>query len=157
MPTKRTSLIDDRSGEIVYENTEYRSWQDAMVTDKGIHVFPNSPTIRLFPGIMDLLGEMKFASYGTLIKTMMHMDPDNSLPPNVELAEKLDVSLPTIARHYMEWRACGAVRKNSRRVYYVNPLYGLHGKWLNVRLYRLFQNELDPVLPAWVKERFAKM
>ncbi|WP_270420883.1 hypothetical protein [Acidaminococcus massiliensis] len=40
--------------------------------------------------------------------------------------------------------------------YYFNPLYYIRGKWLSYELYTLFQDQLDTVLPEWVKRKFAE-
>lgn len=38
--------------------------------------------------------------------------------------------------------------------YYINPAYFFAGKRINLNLYLLFRESLDPVIPAWVKREF---
>lgn len=40
--------------------------------------------------------------------------------------------------------------------YYVNPLYRHNGARLNLNLYLIFREQLDHVLPPWVKKQFAE-
>lgn len=40
--------------------------------------------------------------------------------------------------------------------YYMNPIYFHSGKRINVNLYTLFKDQLDPYLKDWVKEKFSK-
>ncbi len=40
--------------------------------------------------------------------------------------------------------------------YIVNPLYFMNGKTISDSLYKIFQDQLDKQLPAWVKETYRK-
>jgi hypothetical protein len=40
--------------------------------------------------------------------------------------------------------------------YYISPIYFFSGKRINNTLYVLFRNQLDAVLPAWVRARFVE-
>lgn len=41
--------------------------------------------------------------------------------------------------------------------YYMNPLYYFAGNRLHPNLYLLFRKEMDPYLPEWVKQEFARV
>lgn len=47
-----------------------------------------------------------------------------------------------------------SVGDSSETQYYINPCYFFCGKWLNYNLYFLFKEDLDAVLPGWVREKF---
>jgi len=47
------------------------------------------------------------------------------------------------------------IGKQKRTQYYINPAYFFAGKRIGLDLYLMFRDELDPILPAWVRNSFA--
>ncbi len=48
------------------------------------------------------------------------------------------------------------VGSDGTKWYMFNPIYGMRGKRLDGTVYALFQKELDPYLPEWVRRKFAQ-
>lgn len=164
--------IDQATGEVIASG-QRKKWFSNFRENKGYLFKPQAHFVRMFTGIK-LPKEVKAKDAYRLYQLIDRLengtnrliyqsDHINKSMHIGHIAAYLGIAYASASRFVTRMIRAGVMAKGTIKVggeknvaYYFNPLYYIRGKWLTYELYTLFQNQLDPVLPTWVKRRFAE-
>lgn len=156
---KREQIVDSDTGEVLFDRTKELSMY-LFHPEKGYMLFHNRSQVKRFitiewpPGLTNL-------ELGLIMRLMPHISAHNCIANargalTVEqMAEALGQSRSRTYRFLRRLIELGMMARIPQG-YYMNPMYLSGGKYLSAELYGLFRDQLDPYLPAWVKEGFGK-
>lgn len=156
MKVKRLEqTIDVSTGEVLYSAESNMDFY--LYNPKGFLLFNNKPAVRLFQGAdWKKLSADEKSKIMTLIP---YIDAHNRLMQKgkpmtaKDLSQLLEISEPRAYSFLKSLKTKHMIRK-SEKILYVSPNYMLSGSRLSRDLYLVFQDQLDPVLPDWVKGKF---
>lgn len=160
---KTTSYLNPETGEF----TARKSWVDMQFNTDGYLMQPNKNSVRMFLD-SPLPDKLTWAEQGRLIRLQHYILRENQLLVYRSHGALKPVDIPEMCRILnMSERQCKGLMSKSQalgvvkeiqiddtRYFMFNPIYGLKGKRLSLTVYLMFQEELQPVLPKWVIERF---
>lgn len=158
----RTQTIDE-NGELVSEKF---FWRDRVYSNKGYVLKYNNDYMKLFFD-RGLPEECTLLECGKFYKLIYYILGENQLlgyrndrirPLTVEKISKMFNCSERQTRRFInkmkDLKVIKEVIINDTKWYAVNPLYALKEKHLSKTTFIIFQEELIPILPAWVVNRF---
>ena len=160
--------INEQTGEITTQHTNRVVYTDK---DKGYLMFLNKNKIVSFEGLTlppDITNIQAGMMYRLATRTekatnlISYRSHNSTKPAGIkDISNYLGVSerrarlfINAMLRKRIIGKIVVKVGSDTTVQYYVNPIYFMHGKWLNANLYFLFQNDLDGVLPQYAKDFF---
>lgn len=164
--------IDQETGEVIASGQRAK-WFSNFRSSKGYLFKPQAHFVRVFTGVK-LPAEVKAKDAYRLYllidrlengtnRLVYRSDSTNKSMDLDHIAGYLHMPYTSACSFVNRMIRAGVMAKGKITVahsqvvsYYFNPLYYIRGKWLTYQLYTLFQEQLDPVLPAWVKRKFAE-
>ncbi|WP_289049158.1 hypothetical protein [uncultured Acidaminococcus sp.] len=164
--------IDQATGEVIASG-QRKKWFSNFRRKQGYLFKPQAHFVRVFTGIK-LPSEIKSKDAYRLYllidrlengtNRLVYRSDHSNLSMHIgHIADYLDIAYASASRFVTRMIRAGVMAKGTIKVgdkkniaYYLNPLYYIRGKWLTYELYTLFQDQLDPVLPTWVKRKFAE-
>lgn len=164
--------IDQGTGEVIAAG-QRKKWFSNFRDSKGYLFKPQAHFVRVFTGIK-LPKEIKSKDAYRLYllidrlengtnRLIYRSDHTNRSMHISHIAAYLGIAYASASRFVSRMIRAGVMARGKVKVghetnvaYYFNPLYYIRGKWLTYELYTLFQDQLDPVLPTWVKRKFAE-
>lgn len=169
---RNVRYIDFETGEVLYTKTKFvNSYFDE---EKGYLFWSRKTSTRLFeevrlPSAFSHIEKGMFYDLTKLIFSNTNMlayrGNDNTIKAcdNQYIADYLKISLRhaqrfmnKLMKHEIVAKVTVEVGGIKQHQYYVNPLYAFNSRWLSLNLYLIFQKQLDPVLPDWVKIEFKR-
>lgn len=171
----KTQYIDRDTGEVYAEKRKYVS--PAFDEEKGYLFWVRKHNVRMFQDI-DFPPELSLVDIGRLAKLSKKVFRDTNLlayrgnggvkPMSVDqIAEVIELKKRQAYNFLARMQRIGMIKKidvptkvngKQKKVphYYLNPIYFCSSNRINLNLYLLFQDQLDPLLPEWVKQKFAE-
>lgn len=164
--------IDQATGEVIASG-QRKKWFSNFRNKQGYLFKPQAHYVRVFTG-MKLPKEVKAKDAYRLYllidklengtnRLVYRSDHTNKSMDVRDIAEYLEMPYTYASTFVAKMIRAGVMARGRIEVghskvvsYYFNPLYYIRGKWLSYQLYTLFQDQLDPVLPEWVKRKFAE-
>lgn len=166
---KRIMRVDGQTGEVYYSKEEYQT--PAFDEEKGYLFWARKKAAKTFAdvtfpqGMNDLeIGRMVRLSKRIWGKTNMlgYRGNGGVRPYNIDqIGEVIGLKsrqthafvtkmlkLGILARVVVE---CEGVKETQ---FYVSPIYFFSGNRIPLNLYLIFREQLDAILPEWVKQRF---
>lgn len=164
----KTVITDTDTGEIKRERRQVISHWDM---EKGYLLWGNKNSIRMFEDIElpQILTHSEVAFLYRLSKHLFHNTnmlyyiSNNSVRAMgvdeigdvIKLKKRQTYNfLKKMVSYRVIMRGDFTLGKSKFTCYYMNPIYFFNSKWLSLNLYLLFKEDLDPLLPSWVKEKF---
>lgn len=174
---KRTTMlevreIDQETGEVIASG-QRKKWFSNFRDNQGYLFRPQAHYVRVFTGVK-LPKEVKPKDAYRLYllidclengtnRLVYRSDHTNKSMGLEHIAAYLEMPYTYASTFVHRMIRAGVMARGKVKVgretntaYYFNPLYYIRGKWLTYELYTLFQDQLDPVLPTWVKRKFAE-
>ncbi len=170
MDTKTEQIINNKTGEVVYEKTSY---MPELFNENGYYFWKKKAQSRQFTGIaLPLESFEEEGIFGRLCRLYLS-DNSNFLevahrgsvrPFNLnDLATMMNVSIRQAQRRLKSFLDSGVLAKltvelrdEKEEWLVVNPLYFVSGNRINDTLYKLFRNDLDKYLSPYARQEFAK-
>lgn len=151
--------------EPVLPRSEGEKWQSKRFDDeKGFLFSLGGSPVRMYPGYQ-LPDKLTHAEVGRLLDCAQYLEPETNMlfyrsdqerkPMKREmLAKRLGISYRQCCRFVQRMEAFKVMHIEDGRLY-MCPIYFFRGKYLRYALYSRFKDQLDPVLPAWVVDKYA--
>lgn len=155
--------ITDENGELL---SEKYGWRDRLYSEKGYILKYNNDYIKLFfdKGLPE---ECTLTECGKFYKIIYYIVGENQLlgyksdkikPLTIEKMSEMFKCSERQTRRFInkmkDLKVIKEVNINDTKWYAVNPLYAFRNKYLSKTTFMIFQEELIPVLPYWVINRF---
>ncbi len=164
--------IDQASGEVIASG-QRKKWFSNFRAKEGYLFKPQAHFVRVFTGVKlppEVKAKDAYRLYLLIDKLengtnrlVYRSDHSNKAMKIGHIAACCGITYASASRFVTRMIRAGVMAKGKITVgdsqvisYYFNPLYYIRGKWLTYQLYTLFQDQLDPVLPEWVKRKFAE-
>lgn len=148
---KTTRVINAETGEVLQENRQTVFTTDSYIPGKGYRLYGRKG-IRLGKSLPHLDNNAR----GLLLAAIYGMnETDNIIPavPALVILSGLSKRRVYELLHYLiEQRL---IVKDGT-AYVLSPAVAFTGVYLSPALYRLFQKEMDKILPAWAKAEYEK-
>lgn len=154
---------------VVYNNDKSVDYYDPE--NKRYKIFAAKKGAKVFKTVAfwDIF-DSKWADIGKVFCLIEHMDQDNricfydrsgrrlrSVTSEKDFCDMLNVTKKTWTTFYKKLRKYNVIREiiikgingaRDTKQYFINPVYTMGSKWITLSCYKLFQDELDRVLPA---------
>lgn len=167
---KLVRKINTATGEVFSEKKEY--YKDTL-NDEGYKVPYHKAGAKMFddveyPKAMNdsEIGKMsRLAKYMIPLSNMLGYRARGSIQPYTEdhIINLVNLSPRRGKQFIKKMVSLGMMQMNIRKYgevdcveYYINPAHYFAGKRININLYLLFREYLDPIIPKWVKNEFLK-
>jgi hypothetical protein len=164
---KIETFINTITGEVYYERKKYitSAWHE----EKGYRLSSRDTMDIPFPSISTIyLGYYSIISRYTQKHTniLSYRGNKNAYKPMQaeQIGKRLKIGRSTAYRfldHCIEReliaRDATLIGDQERICYIMNPIYFLNSKYISLELYLKFKDQLDPILPAWVIDRYINM
>lgn len=166
-----TAYVDVETGEVY---SRKRRFVDVQFDEEKGYLFWNRRShVKTFNHV-DFPAEMSFADIGRMAKLAKRVWRDTNMlayrsdggvkPYDVErIAEVIGLGPRQAYRFIAKMINLGIMAKVKVEVggkkeihYYLNPIHFCSSNRINLNLYLLFRDQLDQVLPEWVKQKFAE-
>lgn len=147
---KTTRVIDAATGEVLLENRQTVFTTDSYIPGLGYRLYARKG-IRLGKSIP----AMENHARGLLMAAIYAMDELNVIPPVPALVILTGLSKRRIYQLLEQLKELDLVAKDDGN-YLLSPAVAFSGIYLSPHLYRLFQKELDRIVPGWAKTEYAK-
>jgi len=167
---QKVTNIDPRTGEVF-------SWKEKYIPDilneEGYKVPAHKLGAKLFSNV-PFPPEMSDTEIGKMARLSKIMVADSNMLgyrtragikayTEAQIIEIINLS-PKRGREFIKKMLKIKVMQVSTRKYgnveqeefYVNPAYFFAGRRININLYLLFREALDPIIPGWIKKEFLK-
>lgn len=157
--------IADSADTIEEKKSNGQQWHDKRYSkDKGYSFWLSVNAVRMFPRGTELPQDVPplYCGYMYRIANMLQNNTNMVVkrycnyerPAHVEdIAVALGISNRSCYRFLKDMKQKGIIKEQDK-LYYVNPIFFICGKYLSWNLYKLFQKDLDHFLPSWVIDRF---
>jgi hypothetical protein len=159
-------------GEIL--NTKVTPYKDRFDDEKGYFLYSNGQSINgkagvFFPGGLSKLdiGNLAILSRYLVGNTNMlgYRGNKSVKAMNVEqIAKVIGVNkrqgynfLNKMMKHAMIGKVTIETGSSIDVQYYVNPIYFMNGRNLNLNLYLLFREQIEEHIPGWAQQRFEEL
>jgi hypothetical protein len=170
MDVRREEIVNDRTGEVLYEKTSYIP---ELFNNDGYYFWKKKSQSRQFTGIeLPLKNFEEEGIFGRMCRLYLSNNSNflevpgrnNIRPFDVDdLADMMNVSLRQAQRRLKSFLDSGVLAKltvelrdSKEEWLVVNPLYFISGNRINDTLYKLFRKDLDNYLSPFAKKEFAK-
>jgi hypothetical protein len=168
---KETRLIDTQTGEIVNNKVEYISC--SFDEQKGYLFWARKSFSKSFQDV-EYPPEMSFKERGQMATLAKRIWSTTNMlgyrgrggvrPFSIEQIGMIVGLKPYQAAKFvrkmirvgMIAQVDVRLEKGRETQYYVNPIYFFSSNRIPLNLYLIFRKQLDAVLPAWVKQKFAE-
>ena len=154
---------------VTYNNDQSVDYYDPE--NKRYKIFAAKNGSKIFKNVAfwDIF-DSKWADIGKVFCLIEHMDQDNricfynrsgrrlrSVTSEKDFCDMLNVTKKTWTTFYKKLQKYSIIREiiikgingaQDTKQYYINPIYTMGSKWITLSCYKLFQDELDKVLPA---------
>lgn len=159
---QKTTTINPDTGEF----RETQKYVDNLFSKKGYIMKYNNDYIKLFfdKGLPE---ECSLVDCGKFYKIIRYIVGENQLlgyrsdklkPLTIEKMSEMFKCSDRQTRRFLKLMKDNGIIKeviiNDVKWYAVSPLYALKSKYLSLTTFIIFQEELLPVLPSWVKMKF---
>lgn len=171
MPLEVKTIITDMdTGEVKRERRRVIKHWDM---EKGYLLWSNKKSVRMFEDIElpQTLTNVEIASLYRLSKHLFHNTnmlyyvSNNSVKAMGvdEVGKVIKLKKRQAYNFLKKMVSCRVIMRGDFTLgesfftcYYMNPIYFFNSKWLSLNLYLLFKEDLDQMLPGWVKEKFVE-
>lgn len=147
---KTTRVIDAGTGEVLHENKQTVYTMEAYIPGEGYRLYAKKG-IRLGKGIPQLENNAK----GLLLTMIEAMDEVNVIPDVAALLILSGLSRRRVYQLIEYLRGKGVIAKAGSS-YVMSPAVAFTGVYLSPQLYRLFQKQMESIIPAWAKAEYEK-
>lgn len=158
---KQTKIVDTTTGEVVFDKEEEMDFQ--LFTAKGYLLHNNrSEGVKVMHRFEWPISSL---DKGKWMDLLPHINKNNALMrkdrPNHPLTVKLICPIiglsPNKAYLWMKRMKDAHIIRKEDDFFYVNPLYMMAAGRLDPELYRIFEDQLNPVIPEWVQEKYREL
>jgi len=166
---KQTNYIDDKTGEIYKSNDKYVDMQ--FDEEKGYLFWNRKKHNKTFHDVK-FPKEINWNEKGRLLELSQHVWSNTNLlayrgnggikPYDEKQISKViglkERQTKAFIKKMIKNRIIAKTKiETGNRIeihYYMNPIYFFSGNRIPLNLYLIFRNELDAILPEWVKEKY---
>lgn len=168
---KKEQFISNE-GEVL--NTKVTPYKDRFDNEKGYFLYSNGQSINGKAGVFfpDQLSKLDIANLTLLSryllgnsnllgyrgnKSMKAMDVE-------QIAKVIGVNkrqgynfIKKMLKHAMIGKVTVETKETISVQYYMNPIYFMNGRNLNLNLYILFQEQIEHHIPGWAQKKFEEL
>lgn len=148
---KRHQWILEDTGEVIWSEEERMNFY--LITEQGYLLYNNKPSVKVWT-----FREIPLAAtdQAKLMQLLPFVGKGNALirddvsMSTAQVGHVIGLSRPRASSFLQRAQKAGVIRKVGN-TYYVSPLYLMRGNRLSAQLYRIFEDQLAPELPYWVR------
>lgn len=168
---KKEQFISN-DGEVL--NTKVTSYKDRFDNEKGYFLYSNGQSINgksgvFFPGELsklDIANLTILSRYLVSNSNLLGYRGNRSMKAmDVEqIAKVINVNkrqgynfIKKMMEHGMIAKVTIETKESINIQYYMNPIYFMNGRNINLNLYILFQNQIEHHIPGWAQKKFEEL